>query len=520
MAPMRAKRSMKRDLPIIFALLMLTAAAFHGAGGCGFTIFDDYAYIRDNPNVLTGISWVNVKWAFSGFHQGNYIPLTWISLMLNASLFAPAASGFHWVNLAFHGANVILVYIWFRSATGAIWRSALTAAIFAVHPLRVESVVWAVERKDVLTAFLGLLAMLCYLRFIIGMKGRWYAGVLFFFAAALLAKQTFATLPFLLLLLDYWPLGRWVRGPSPCNPLSSTNPRRTLPWLILEKAPLAIMMAASSVITVKAQATTGSVTSLEVVPVAQRLANVPISYVRYLGKMVWFGHLAVYYPLQTWPIAQVARATAVLVAVTAFTLLKLRSSPWLAIGWVWFLGVLTPMIGLIQFASQSLADRFTYLAGIGLLVMAVWSIPSRLTRDMPVLTAVMAAAVLSTLCVFTIEQTAYWQNNVTLFAHDIQVAGSNFLAENNLGVGLMETDEAARAIPHLIASIRLNPRLPDAYYNLACAYIKTGRYDKAYPCLREATLLNPTDAATRDLFAFLLSETGKYREAAQERKTK
>jgi Flp pilus assembly protein TadD len=420
------------------------------------------------------------------------------------------------VNLAFHAANVVLVYLWFRRATGAVWRSALVAAIFAVHPLRVESVAWIVERKDVLTAFFAMLAMLAYVRFARTLKWGWYAAVVAFFAAALLAKQTLATLPFLLLLLDYWPLGRWLRGPAPFDPQSASTPRGSLPRLVIEKLPLLVMAAAVGCVTMKAQATTGSVASLTLVPLSQRLANAPVSYVRYLGKMVWFGHLAALYPMEPWSTAQVVGACALLAAITAAALVKLRSSPWLAVGWFWFLGVLVPMIGLVQFAGQSMADRFTYISGIGILLMVVWSIPTGFVRRMPTLAAVGATAVLATLCLFTLVQIGYWRNGVTLFSHDIDVVGSNLIAENNLGTALFEKGDYAGAVTHLQNVIRLDPSDAHGLHNLGYALMLARRTDEACQALFAASQLDPADPATHGLFAHCLNKLGKYGAAEHE----
>jgi hypothetical protein len=267
---------MKREAFIIFGLLAITVAAFWEAGHCGFINFDDPGYIFYNPHVTGGLSAANFTWAWKTFYQGNYLPLTWLSLMLDATLFGPGPHGFHWVNLAFHTANAVLVYLVFRQATGAVWRSALVAALFAVHPLRVESVVWIVERKDVLTGFFWLLTALAYLRYVKELRWRWYAATLALFAATLLAKQTLATLPFMLLLMDYWPLGRWRKGPAAVS--LDAPPRRSLPQLIVEKLPPLAMAAAIIAVTIRAQASTGSIADIHAVPFADWLANVPVSY--------------------------------------------------------------------------------------------------------------------------------------------------------------------------------------------------------------------------------------------------
>jgi cytochrome c-type biogenesis protein CcmH/NrfG len=506
---------MRRDLSIIAGLVAMTAAAFCAVALCGFINFDDPLYIIENSHVLGGLSWENFRWAWTTFYAGNYLPLTWLSLMLDATLFGTGPEGFHLVNLAFHTANVVLVYLWFRRATGAVWRSALVAAIFAVHPLRVESVAWIVERKDVLTAFFAMLAMLAYLRFAGTLKWIWYAAVLVLFAAALLAKQTLATFPFLLLLLDYWPLGRWVRGPAPYNLARETAPRRTLPQLIVEKLPLLVMVAAIAFVTVKAQKTTESVASLSVISPADRLANAPVSYVRYLGKMVWFDSLAVYYPPHAWSAVQIAGACAALVAITIFALAKLRSSPWLAVGWFWFLGVLVPMIGLIQFGDQSMADRFTYISGIGILVMVVWSIPDGVGRRKPILTGAVAAIVLGILCLYTFIQISYWRNSVTLFTHDIEVAGASPIAETNLGAALNEKGDHDAAIPHLQTALNLRPNLALAHYDLAAALVLTNRVAEAYPHILAAVQLEPSNSRALALYASVLNMNGQFDAAEQ-----
>ena len=502
---------MKREASIIFGLIAITLVAFGGLGHCGFVNFDDPTYVFLNPHVTGGLSMTNVAWAWKTFYQGNYLPLTWLSLMLDATLFGIGPYGFHWTNIAFHAANAVLLFLVFRQATSSIWRSALVAAIFAVHPLRVESVAWIVERKDVLTGFFCLLAVLAYLRFARSLRWAWYVITLLFFAATLLAKQTLCTLPFLLLLLDYWPLGRWVRGPAAIS--SVPSPRRSLLQLILEKLPLLGMSVAILIVTIKAQASSNSISGLEKVPFGWRLANAPVSYARYLGKMVWFSNLAILYPRHPWSVLQVAGSCTLLVTITAVCLWKLRLWPWLTIGWLWFLGVLAPMIGLVQFGPQAMADRFTYFSGIGVLVMVAWSIPAAVARK-PVLVVAAVGTSLSILMVFTMAQTRYWHDSVALFAHDIAVAGSNPVAETNIGVALTERGKLPEAIGHLQAAVSLNPGKANAQCDLATALAKNHQIKEALPHSIAAVRCSPKEAYYRLQLAFLLVQSKRYEEAA------
>jgi tetratricopeptide (TPR) repeat protein len=486
---------MKRDWLIILGLIAITVAAFAAVGNCGFINFDDPAYVYTNPHVTEGLSVSNVKWAFTTFYQGNYLPFTWLSLMLDATLFpvpkgaalASGAATFHCINLGFHIANVVLLYLFFRQATGAVWRSALIASVFAVHPLRVESVAWVVERKDVLTGFFALLTMLAYLRYARRFQWRWYAATVLLFMACLLAKQVLATLPCVLLLLDYWPLGRWDKGPAALA--ESDRPRRCWTRLIIEKLPLLFLAVVILTATFEAQSSQ-AMSDLQSLPMSNRLSNAIVSYVRYLGKMVWFGNLAILYPHHSWTTIQVTGASALLVTITLVCLWNIRRRPWLSVGWFWFLGVLVPMIGIVQFGPQAMADRFTYFAGIGLLIMLAWSMPASVSR-WPTMVGATAAMTLAVLMFFTFRQTFFWHDSVTLFNHDIQVAGSSYIAELNLGVAYYERGKYSEAISHLrTAGINHAPtaKLQAA---LATALAADGQIDQAIAHARAAVRLEP-----------------------------
>ncbi|MCX5662688.1 MAG: tetratricopeptide repeat protein [Planctomycetota bacterium] len=522
------------DRLIIALLVLLTLTTFAGVAQCGFINLDDDVYVTGNPRVFEGLGLQGVAWAFTTFHAANYHPLTWLSLMLDAELsefLAPPgrpAFVFHMTNLALHTLNAVLVFAVLRRMTGAAWRAALAAAVFAVHPLRVESVAWVAERKDVLSACFGLLAMLAYVRYTRTRRWREYALVAAMFALSLLSKPMLVTLPLLFLLLDFWPLGRtpWLShrpaGPSAAKAAEPAGATPKAERLIVEKLPLLALSAASCVVTFIAQRSGGAVQSIENLGLSARLGNVPVAYARYLGKMLWFGDLAVFYPFnRPWPAWQVGCAAVLLAGVSALALARVKASPWLAVGWCWFLGLLVPVIGLVQAGVQSMADRYSYLPSVGLLVMAVWSLPelkgtkpeSPRPRALLVCWSVAFAGILASLSFFTAKQTDHWRDSVFLLDHAVRVTQNNWFAENNLGSALIEAHREQEAVAHFRRSRDIRPELAVTHSNYGMALARAGDSEGATKAFEKALAIDPDLADAHHRLGVLLAKAGRPDEA-------
>ncbi len=351
------------------------------------------------------------------------------------------AGGHHAVNVLLHVANTLLLFLVLRRMTGATWRSACVAALFGVHPLHVESVAWVAERKDVLSGLFWMLAMWGYVRYVERPTRGQYAVVVGWYAMGLMAKPMVVTLPCVLLLLDYWPLGRtrWRRS------VVGNNAPLRFGELVWEKVPLFALAAVSSGVTIWAQHRGGAISSLERLPVGLRIANAAVSYVRYMEKAVWPSGLAVFYPHRAWPTGAVIAAGAILVAVSGVVIRKALRKPHLVVGWFWFIGVSVPVIGLVQVGSQSMADRFTYLPLIGLFIMLCWSVPSRVMErwDLKAIARVAAAAVVAVCAALSRVQVGYWRDSETLFRHALDVTRGNWVAHNNLGNALAQSGRVA-----------------------------------------------------------------------------
>jgi len=411
LSPAEQRGGIRRQVCIYLGLGLLTLAVFGPTVRYSFLDYDDDAYVLTNPHVLTGLTWQNVGWAFGSTHASNWHPLTWLSHALDCQLYGRRASGHHLTNVLFHLTNTLLLFGLLQRMTGSLWRSAFVAALFAVHPLHVESVAWIAERKDVLSAFFFLLTLWAYVRYVersegggrkSDVRGPWSFGHLpssvFYllsvgcFALGLMSKPMLVTLPFLLLLLDYWPLRRFpfsagkpeIRGSRGKErrsrvpaPASTLNPQpSTLPRLLAEKLPFLALAAASCLATAFAQKKGGAMLSLREFPFRLRLANALVSYARYLGKALWPEQLAPFYPNPVhWPGWQVAGAGMLVAAASIAVIALARRAPYLFTGWFWFLGMLIPVIGLVQVGSQAMADRYMYLPAIGLFLVAAWGVP-------------------------------------------------------------------------------------------------------------------------------------------------
>ncbi len=455
----------------------------------GFLNYDDNGYITKNPHVRAGLTWETVKWSFTTYQQANWHPLTWLSHALDCELFGLHPAGHHYVSVLLHAANVVLLFLLLQSATGFRWRSLMVAALFALHPINVESVAWAAERKNVLSMLFFLLAMYAYGWYARGREpgnpalgksglgkssfGR-YAVVAFFFALSLLSKPQAITFPFLLLLWDYWPLRR-VGAPAVAEGAAegANASRWWSGWLVLEKTPLLLLSAASAVMTMKAQKAGGAVQTFSQFSLRLRLETAAISYASYLGKTFWPSKLVAMYPHQDklYPGWQVGAAVVLLLAVTALVL-RARDKRYLAVGWFWFLGSLVPMIGLVQVGLQSMADRYAYIPFIGLFLMitwlaadwgADWAKDHQISARWLVIPAVSCLLVLGTL---TYRQVGYWHDVDSFWRRTVALTQDNYTAEVNLGDFLFSQNRADEAATHLRAALAIHPEGMTANLNL------------------------------------------------------
>lgn len=472
---LRSEPSMRKlgtELLIAVLLVALSLTAYRSVTRHDFIDLDDGAYVTANPDVQGGLTTHGLRWAWTTLHAGYWHPLTWMSLQLDAQLYGSHAGGYHATNLAWHIATVVLLFLTLRYLTGAVWRSAFVAALFAVHPQHVESVAWVAERKDVLSTFFWVLTLLAYGYYAERPHRSRYALVVLAFACGLLAKPMLVTLPCVLLLLDYWPLRRWPRAEdgtgSRFAPASAGR-------LVLEKLPLVAMLAAASLITLRAQRQVGAVLQFDDLPFSVRLGNALVSYVAYLAQTFWPSNLSVFYayPLKGWPPQQVLGAGLLLAALTAGSARAARRYPYLLVGWLWFLGTLVPVIGLIQAGMQARADRFTYIPHIGLFLALTWGAGDLLRRVPAVARASLAMLILLGCLVLTARQVEHWRDSVTLWEHALRVDASNPRAHGNLGSLLLTRGDAEGAERHLERAVELDPTIPE--YQLLLAFLRIDR---------------------------------------------
>jgi Tfp pilus assembly protein PilF len=510
------------------ALAAATLAVFWGARQCQFVNYDDPAYITSNQEIQHGLTAESVRWAFQSGAASNWHPLTWLSHLADVDLYGMNPAGHHLTSVLLHAINGVLLFLILRSVTAAYWRSLVVAALFALHPLRVESVAWVSERKDVLSTLFWMLTVWAYIRYADEFKVQssrfkvYYALALLFFVFGLMSKPMLVTLPLVLLLLDYWPLGRWQQAYD--ESLSLSSPRvagRGWPQagrgvrikeqnirLVAEKIPFFVLAAVSSVVTFLVQRHGGAVSSLAGVPLSARVGNAFVSYVRYLAKMFWPARLSPLYPHPGyWPWWKIAGSVLLLVAITAYVLRRARCQPYLVVGWFWFVIMLAPAIGLVQVGIQSMADRYSYVASVGLLIMLVWGSYEWLeTRR--VFLGPAAALALGACAILTIRQVAYWRTSETLFLHAIEVTDNNYLAYNNLGFDLSNRGEHERAMVYFRKSLEINSNYDEAHNNLGYALAALGRYKEATNEYIKALSLNPHLTEAHNNLGIALGDLG------------
>jgi tetratricopeptide (TPR) repeat protein len=488
-------------------LSLLTLAVYWQTSGHGFVAYDDDQYVYQNSQVKAGLSLAGMAWASTTFFYANWHPLTWISYMLDFSLFGSNPGAQHLINVALHIGTTLLLFFALLRMTRQAFRCALVAGIFALHPLHVESVAWISERKDVLSAFFEVLALLLYARYAEQRTVLRYATMALAFALSLGSKPMAVTFPFLLLLVDFWPLRR-IEWP-PAWPAVAR--------LVPEKLPLLAMSAAASFLTFEAQKNYGAVASLTNLPVSARIANALVAYLQYIGKSLWPADLAVLYPPQSPSFGDALGAAFIIAAITVAAILLARRRPYLLTGWFWYLGMMVPVIGLVQVGVQSMADRYSYLPMVGLSIAIVWLIAD-LTAAVPSAqqaTGVAALAALLLLAAVAYHQTGYWKTSRSLFEHTLAVTKRNRIIENNLGVILADEGNLEQAIALHRDALAIDPDYVDAMTNLGHELLKSGKLDEAFPRISEAVRLNPQSAIAQGDLGTLWAARGNMDEARQ-----
>jgi Flp pilus assembly protein TadD len=522
------KKPMSQPRHLAWLLALATFALYLPVAWFSFCVYDDGLYVTDQPIVQAGVTWAGVKWAFTSTSACNWHPLTWLSHMIDCGVFGLSPAGPHVVNALFHAANTALLFTLLLRLTKKIWPSAFIAALFAWHPLHVESVAWIAERKDVLSTFFALIALLNYTRYVELSKVQspkskaYFALSLVTFALGLMAKPMLVTLPCVLLLLDFWPLKRvascklQVAGSETRNfQLSTFN------FLLFEKWPFFLITAASCCVTFFAQSQPGNdaVASLDGVPLHYRLKSVPLAYIEYLGKTFWPANLAVFYPLhEKIPATFVVLSVVALLAITLVTLQRRRTAPYLLTGWLWFLGMLVPVIGLVQVGGAALADRYTYLPSVGLFIAVTFAALGLAARFKIPPTALASTSIfILAACITTTEiQLRYWRNSITLFQHALAVTADNDVARNNLGVALEQNGQSVEAAGQYRAATQLEPNRYLGFHNLANVLDRLGQPTEALVAHREAARLEPKKQILHHCFGLALNRAGKTDEALKE----
>ncbi len=550
----RRAKSPVTMLLVCLGLVAVTLAVFGQTLTHDFVSFDDHVYVYENPLVIKGLSTEGIIGAFTHAHARNWHPLTTLSHMLDCQLYRLNAGGHHLTNVILHTIAVLLLFLVLGQMTGAVWQSAFVAALFAIHPLHVESVAWVAERKDVLSAAFFMLTLAAYAPYARAPSPGRYLLVMLLFAFGLLSKPMLVTLPFVLLLLDYWPLGR-ITGQK-----SEVGSR--LRSLIVEKIPLFALSASSCIATLLAQRQGPS--AIDQLPFLWRLNNTFVSYVTYIWQMLWPARLAVFYPHPNdrLPLIEVTVAMAFLIGLSLLVIYLRGTKPYLVTGWFWYLGMLVPVIGLVQVGEQAHADRYTYLPQIGLYIMIAWTVGDLLfesTARNPAVAGVAAATAIVSLGALAFVQTSYWKNSETLWNHTLAVTGENDVAHNNLGFLFLRRGEFDRAISqfqealnirsrntethyslgaaliqsnlanalarkqlwdeaidHLQEAVRLRPDYADAYFNLGSVLFQQGRIDQAIVQWQNALAIRPRDAEAHRNVAIALRKEGKLKEAISE----
>lgn len=497
----RGNRPTGRYWLVCVALAGATLLVYGQIGTYPFVNYDDWAYVESNAQVGRGLTWEGLAWAVTSLEIGNWHPVTWLSHMLDVELFGLDAGIHHWVNLGLHIFNSLLLFGIFNRITACLWKSAFVAALFALHPLHVESVAWVSERKDVLSAFFFMLTVRGYVLWVERPAPWRYVAVVIFFVLALMAKPMVVTLPFVLLLLDFWPLGR-------IGPVGSGKGRA---GVVVEKIPLLILTALSCIMTYHAQNVGGAVSRMDVLPLHLRVVNAVIAYGAYLQKMIWPQNLAVFYPLpENLPWIEATLAGLLVAVLFVFAFRQMGRRPWLTMGWLWYAGMLVPVIGLVQVGSQAMADRYTYLPLIGMFVIVAWGMDD-LFSAVPggrIVLATSAVLTIAWLSVLTVWQVGHWQSSTELFGHALAVTRNNHLAHYNMGGALKARGRHAEALIHFRKALALYPD-SGTHNNIGVILAGQGRADEAEVHWLQAMALAPDDPEAYANYGLMLVRRGR-----------
>ena len=552
--PTRKNQSILISIFLVLAVL----AVYWPVGKYEFLKYDDDKYVTDNRHVTSGLNWQNIRWAFTTGHASNWHPLTWLSHMLDCEVFELEAGAHHFTNVLLHAANTFLLFVVLARMTGGLWASGFVAAVFGLHPLHIESVAWVAERKDVLSTLFWLLTMWAYVRYAQKPKLLWYLLALVLFTLGLMAKPMLVTLPFVLLLLDYWPLERLrfrkvvAEDDLQDGDTQTDNGRTPILYLLLEKIPFLVITAISSYVTFTVQRKGGAMPGMEMLGLRSRVENAIVSYVTYILKMIWPSRLGVLYPHPAGGLSttNVVVCGAVLLLVTVCFILLIRWRKYPAVGWFWYVGTLVPVIGLIQVGVQSRADRYTYVPLTGLFIIFAWGIPElfRKWQYRKVVLGLFAGAVIAAMIVATSVQLKHWKDSIALFGHTLDVTEGNWLMHSNyagvlreagdiegameqlnkavkikpdsaevrcnIGNALSDMDRLDDAIEQYRLAIRLDKNFAEGHYNLAVALAKKDLTDEAIAEYREAWRLNRGNLDALNNLAYLLdNKKGQFEEA-------
>ena len=498
---------LKLSLICLF-LVVISWTVYGQILGHDFINYDDEQYVTENAHVLNGLNWADLKWAFTTGHTGYSHPITWLSIQLDAQLYGTWAGGHHLTSLIIHCINAVLVFLLFWRMTGEVWPSAFVAAIFAVHPLHVESVAWVAERKDVLSGLFFLLTLHSYVSYVARPNAGRYLMAVGLFILGILSKPMLVTVPCVLLLLDYWPLRR----------VSFTGGKQAVGRLVLEKVPFALVAGLWSILTIAAQSSSGATAQVHLA-LGHRLANAVVSYGMYIWNTVWPQNLTLFYPYpKTIAMGAVMLSGVALVLISVLCIAKRRSSPYLIVGWLWYLGMLVPVVGFIQVGEQARADRYTYLPQIGLSLLAVWGVIElfgKADRGRQVL-ATVGILLITGLTALACLQTSYWKNSETIWNHSLALTSNNHIAENNLGNDLMKKGRLDEAIVHFRKALEIYANYPEAHNNMGYALANKGNWSEAIPAYRAAMRARPNYPKAHNNLAISLAEVGKREEALAE----
>jgi tetratricopeptide (TPR) repeat protein len=488
----------KQKLIIYIFLTLATFAVYWQVNQFEFINLDDQVYVTENNHIQSGILTNGIRWAFTTTYAEFWHPLTWISLMLDYQFYGLNAGGYHVTNLILHILSTLLLFWLFNRMTGVVWKSAFVAALFALHPLHVESVAWIAERKDVLSAFFWMLTLCLYVYYVEKPAVRRYLLVLFSFVLALMSKPMVVTLPVIMILLDYWPLGRFE--------FRKDNP---FLWQLKEKLPFFVLSAAFSIVTLLAQ----NKPNIKHFPLNTRLANAPVSFITYLEKTFWPHNLAAFYPFPTQiPVWQVVTASLLIILISAAVIAAMKRLPYLFAGWLWYSITILPVTGIVPVGNFAMADRYHYLPSIGIAVMLAWGIPYLIKSENFRKKILLPAGVIlfAALSFLSWRQCGYWQNSIELFSHALRVTQNNHLAHNNIGIAISDKGKLKEAIYHYNKAISIKQDYAPPYIGRGVVYARLGQYQRAIEDFNQATRLNHDDFLPYYNRGFIFAKFAQY----------